>query len=229
MNHPLTVLFVVLVSVTRTYSQDCSLFYPETENAKLTYTQYSAKDKVTGSSVQQITGIRKGPASVEADISVENFDDKGKSLGSGKLTAKCENGIYFIDMKNYLNQESMESFEDMEIKIEGGSLELPSNPKAGEVLKNGNLSISVSSEGVAFMTMTISISNRKVEAVETITTPAGSFECYKISYDITTKMMMSIKARGVEWYARNIGLVRSESYSNDGKLAGYTVLTALSK
>jgi hypothetical protein len=71
--------------------------------------------------------------------------------------------------------------------------------------------------------------NRKVEAVENLTTPAGTFECYKISYDIATKMMVNVKAKATEWYSNGVGMVKSETYSTDGKLIGSNVLTALKK
>jgi len=79
------------------------------------------------------------------------------------------------------------------------------------------------------MTMTINISNRKVEAVESLTTPAGTFECYKISYDVATKMMVNVKSKGVEWYTAGIGMIKSETYSSDGKLLGSNILTSLKK
>jgi len=79
------------------------------------------------------------------------------------------------------------------------------------------------------MNITIAITNRKVEAVENVTTPAGTFECYKISYDIDTKMMFTVKVKGVEWYAKNVGLVKSESYSTDGKLMGSNLLVGVKK
>jgi len=73
--------------------------------------------------------------------------------------------------------------------------------------------------------MNVWITNRKVEAIEDITTPAGTFTCYKISSDVETKMMMKISIKSVEWYAKNVGTVRTESYNNNGKLTGYTLLT----
>jgi hypothetical protein len=115
----------------------------------------------------------------------------------------------------------------MEMSVEGGNLEMPSSMKAGDLLKDGDLKMSFSSGGVTVMNMSVSITNRKVEAVESLTTPAGTFECYKISYDIATKMMISVKMKGIEWYAKGVGLVKSETYGKDGKLQGSTLLTGL--
>lgn len=205
------------------------MFFPESENAQLEYKQYDGNDKLLGSTVQRISDIKTGANSSEAIINIESFDAKGKSQGSAQIIAKCENGVYYLDMKNYLNQESMNAFEDVEMTIKGGNLELPSNLKAGDELKGGEMTISLSSGGMTIMNLSIGVSNRKVEAVESLTTPAGNFECYKISYDIITKMMGTIQTKGVEWYAENVGMIKSESYSNDGKLAGYTLLTNINQ
>jgi hypothetical protein len=210
-------------------AQDCPMYYPDQENTQMEYKQYDKKGGLTGSSIQKIISLKKSAGATVAEISSESFDAKGKSLGSAQLTARCEAGIYYVDMKNYMSQQSTESYKDMEMTMEGGNLEMPSGMKAGDLLKDGNLSMSFSSAGMTVMNMTISITNRKVEAVENVTTPAGTFECYKISYDIATKMMINMKMKGVEWYARNVGMVKSESYSTDGKLMGSNVLTGLKK
>jgi hypothetical protein len=128
-----------------------------------------------------------------------------------------------------MSQQSLESYKDMEMKIEGGNLEIPSTMKAGDMLNNGDMKMSFSSSGMTIMNMTINISNRKVDAVENLTTPAGTFECYKISFDAATKMMVNVKTRGVEWYSKGVGLVKSETYSTDGKLMGSNVLTVFKK
>jgi hypothetical protein len=211
-------------------AQDCNIFYPAVVNAQLEYAQFDRKGSPAGSSVQKITDVKQTAGSTEISVTSESFDAKGKSLGSLQLKARCEGGVFYIDMKNYMSQQSMESFEDMDMTIEGGSLELPSSMKAGDVLKNGDLKMSFSGGGMPPMGMNISITNRKVEAVENITTPAGTFECYKLSFDIaTTMMMMNIKAKGTEWFSNGVGMVKSESYTTDGKLAGSTQLKAIKK
>jgi hypothetical protein len=210
-------------------AQDCPMYYPDIENAQLEYKQYDKKGGLTGSSIQKITGIKKTAGSTEVTVKSESFDAKGKSLGSAELKTRCEGGVYYIDMKNFMNQESMEAYKDMEMKMEGGSLEMPGTMKAGDLLKSGDMKMSFSSGGMTIMNITMNISNRKVEAVENLTTPAGTFECYKISSDVAMKMMVNMKVKSVEWYAKGVGMVKSESYNTDGKLQGSNVLTSLKK
>jgi hypothetical protein len=68
--------------------------------------------------------------------------------------------------------------------------------------------------------------NRKVEALESITTPAGTFECYKLTYDMEIKSMIKMTVKATQWVARNVGAVKTESFDKNGKLVGYSLLTA---
>jgi hypothetical protein len=211
------------------YAQDCPMYYPDQVNTQMEYKQYDKKGSLSGSSIQKILDVKKAAGSIAVKISSESFDAKGKSLGSMELTTRCENGVYYIDMKNLLSPQTMESYKDMEMKIEGGNLEIPSSMKAGDILKNGDMKIAFSSSGMTMMNMTFSLSNRKVESVESVTTPAGTFECYKITFDVATKMMINVKTKGAEWYAKGVGLVKSETYDSNGKLLGSNVLASIKK
>lgn len=210
-------------------AQDCPMYYPDMVNAQLEYKQYDKKGNLSGSSIQKIKDIKKSTGSTEILVSAESFDAKYRSLGSVDLKARCEGGVYYIDMKNLMSPQTMESYKDMEMKIEGGNLEIPSSMKAGDLLKSGDMKMSFLANGMAMMNMTINVTNRKVEAIESITTPAGTFECFKISYDVATKMMINVKTKGVEWYSKGIGMVKSETYDSAGKLLGSNVLTSLKK
>lgn len=206
--------------------QDCTFYYPEKKGAVLEYKSYDHKDNLTGTTRSQVKDFVKNGNNLSAVIETEAFDKKGKPLGTNEFTVKCENGIFYIDMKNFMNPQTMEAYKDMEVSVKSDNLLMPSNMKVGDKLNDGSLVITVSNAGMKIMTMTTTITNRKVDAKEKITTPAGTFECYKISYDMTTKMMMTIKLNAVEWYAKDVGMVKSESYK-DGKLSGSTVLTSI--
>jgi hypothetical protein len=77
--------------------------------------------------------------------------------------------------------------------------------------------------------MSTKITNRKVEILEEITTPAGKYKCAKITYDMEMKMGMVIKLKGVEWISQKVGIVRSESYDQKGKLMSYSVLSSFTE
>jgi hypothetical protein len=207
--------------------QNCKLYYPTAENAQLEYKSFDKKNKLTGTSKQRIKEVKKSADAIAVTIESEYFDNKGASLGKAEMTARCEKGIFYIDMKNYMNQQTLESYKDMEVSIEGGTLEMPSKLNVGDILKPGDMKMSFSSNGMTFMTISMNISNRKVEAKEDVTTDAGTFSCYKISYDATTKMGFTVSSKGVEYYNDDIGMVKSETYDQNGTLQAYTVLSSL--
>ena len=125
-----------------------------------------------------------------------------------------------------MDGNQLKQYKDMDIEIDASKLEIPSlDADTGTQLADGSLTINTGSDSPISFTMNIDITDRKVESRETLTTPAGDYDCLVITQNISTKMIVRVKASSKEWYAENIGLVRSESYNRKGKLIGYSVLT----
>jgi hypothetical protein len=40
-------------------------------------------------------------------------------------------------------------------------------------------------------------------------------------------MLFTLRSHGVEYYSKNAGLVKSETYDSKGRLTGYSVLTKI--
>ena len=208
-------------------SQECKMFFPSKEGMQMELTSYDAKNRITGTTHQKIIGKETTANGYQIKFESESFDKKGQSQFKGQYSVKCENGIFYFDMKNMMSGESMKNYKEGDVEIKGDDLDMPSNLTVGQTLKDGSLTISMKNTAMQMMNMTMAIKNRKVEAIETITTPAGTFECYKISYDVETKMMFNMKGRGTQWIAKDAGVVKSESYDKNGKLVGSSQLTAL--
>ncbi|MBP6979386.1 MAG: hypothetical protein KBB71_13860 [Lentimicrobiaceae bacterium] len=207
------------------FSQDCDAYFPMKEGAYLETKSYDAKDKLQG--ITKMTVLQKQTAGARTSVTTEvkSYDEKEKELMNTQMEVYCEDGVFYIDMKKFLDQKTMESFEGMEVAMETENMEFPSSLQVGQTLKDARITVSASTGGMKLFSMNVWITNRKVEAIEDITTPAGTFSCYKITSDVETKMMMKISVKSVEWYAKNMGTVRSESYNEKGKMTGYTVLT----
>ncbi len=215
-------LFVAVI----TLAQDCKYYFPKKQGAQIEYKSFDGKDKLTGSSIQISKEIIETGGAYTAKIETQSFDKKGKETGSNEYSVKCENGTYSIDMKSFMDAQTMAAYEDMDVKVNSDNLEIPANLNVGDELKDGKLEISIYSEGMKIMGMVTDITKRKVEAKEEITTNAGIFSCYKITYTMTVKSMFSVRMEAAEWIAEDVGTVKSETYSN-GKTMGYTLLTGI--
>ena len=220
-------LFVLLSAVV--VGQECKMYYPAEEGTEIEITDYDKKDKVTGKSVQKIISKEIDGDNITLVIYQESTDDKGESLVSGEFEIRCEAGVFYIDMRSFLDENTMSAYEGMEIEIEADDMTIPSGLIAGQALPDASIVATVSNQGVKMISIKIFITNRKVEAIEDITTPAGTFECYKFTYDVLTKMVIKVEGHVSQWISEDVGAVRTENYSKKGKLQGYSVLTGLKK
>lgn len=208
-------------------TQDCDFYFPTREGSMIEHRHFDARERlssVTRASVLESDTTETGfLVRIKSDV----FDIKDQLISSNDLELKCEGGSFLLDMSNYFQDLSLESYENMEVRIDSDNLTLPKNLKQGSFLPPARSRISVVNAGVPVMNMVVNVYNRKVEGVEDVTTPAGTFSCYKVSYDLETIMLFQIKSRGVEWYAKDIGLVKSETFNRSGKLTSRTILSAL--
>lgn len=208
-------------------AQDCVPYYSAKQGSVREMTSYDKKNKVTGSSVQTVKEIKTSGAKTEWTIGTVSKDEKGKETSSGDLHMSCEGGIFKMDMKNFIDQATMESFEGMEVTMDATDLAFPGDLSVGQSLPDGSISLKVSSSGMVVMNMVIKVYDRKVLALEDITTPAGTFSCYKMTSTVETKNMFTVVAKSTDWMAKNVGSVKTESYDKNGALTGYTVLTSI--
>jgi hypothetical protein len=209
------------------WTQDCTFFYPMEKGTIIELQHFDSKAKLSGTTRQEIVDKQIHDGAITLTIKNTFLDKKGKELMTSDLTMECRDGVFTFDMDQYLNEEMLAGMKNMKFTIEGDNLEFPSSMKVGEKLRDGTIKLLV--KDMPMMNMSTTVYNRKVEAIEEVTTKAGTFECYKISYDILTDAIIDIQSSAIEWIARDVGAVRTESYDQNGKLAGYSELVSLEK
>jgi hypothetical protein len=205
------------------HAQDCTFYFPTKIGTSLETKTYDAKDKITGSAKSTILESSSTAVKFESEV----FDKNDKSINKGTYEVKCEGGEFIIDMKSLVKEMDLSRFKNMEISFDSKNLSFPSKLQAGQKLKDGEITITMSSGGNKIMTMSINIINRIVEDFEDMTTPAGTFKCVKITSDVVSKTIVSVKSKTVEWVSEKIGVVRSENHDEQGKLKSYSILTSL--
>ncbi len=215
--------FIFIVNI-KINAQDCKVYVPYKEGTKTEITTYDKKGKVTGVSKSELTNVVEDGNTVDFTMHLKAYDNKNKLQLESDMNFKCENGEFVMDMNSFLNSEQMKAYEDMDVKITSKAINIPSSCKVGDVLEDGYVKIHVESNSPVNMDFVVTVENRKVEAIEDVSTPAGTYKCVKVSEDIVTKSVMSFTMQSIEWYAEGVGSVKSESYRN-GKLMGYSELT----
>ena len=206
-----------------------NFFYPQVDK-KLTYTNYDNKDKIKSIQEQTVKSIKNTDTGFEATVTTSSKDEKGKETMSAKeFLVKCENGELKLDLSNMMMNEMAGKMKDMEIKMSGDSLSYPSTFEIGKSLPDANMLMEVGMNGTTMFTGKFLIKNRKIEAKESITTTAGTFDCYKISYDMDINMMVKRTLKVNQWLSPGIGLIKSVNLDSKGEVSNRRELTAMEK
>ncbi len=210
-------------------SQDCDFYFPLEKGSKIETTDYDKKGKVTGVGTSTVLESSQTTSGQSVKVASQYKAAGSDSIFKTEFSVKCENGQYYVNMNNFLDQKTMSGYQNMEVKVETDQMTMPSNLKAGQVLGNGRVTAKISSSGINLMTLNTLITNRKVDGFESVTTPAGTFECVKISYDMEVKVMFKVNMKCTQWYAKNVGAVKTETYDKKGKLESSSMITKISK
>ena len=211
-------------------AQDCKGFFHFESDTKIEMTQYDKKGKTTSLTQTTIEDITETDGQVEAKITSTVLDKKGEELHTGTYTIACTENGYEIDVANMLNPAVLKGTYGMEVDITGDALFFPNDLNVGKELEDGSAEIVVSSSGIKIMTSTFNLTNRKVVLEESVTTAAGTFDCYKIEYDFNMKLgFVKKNYKVVQWIAEDIGVVKDETYNEKGKLESSSALTKFEK
>lgn len=225
----LLLLGLTLASYTPSIAQACSKYYPLEEGVKMEYTLYNGKGKEEGRINYLVTDSQSDGNSTSATMQVQYMDDKGKELFGSEYKVTCEDNQVHIDFESLMSQQMMQQFEEMEVEISGTDLELPNDLSEGQELPDANVNMKVNM-GAMNMNMSVETINRKVEKKESVTTAAGTYDCFVIYSENQTKMVMANKTFPSRlWLAEGVGMVRQENYNQKGKLDSYMELTAFSR
>lgn len=78
---------------------------------------------------------------------------------------------------------------------------------------------------IGFYKMWAFLKKGKYEGIEKVHTPAGDFDCVKVSYQLKGKIMLFSESEYcIDWYAKGIGLVKSQETDKRGRVKSTTLL-----
>ena len=211
-------------------AQQCAMYFPMEKSRAFEMATFNEKDKPTGTVKYLVKDVQEAGGKTIATVLSTYFDKKGKEQFSGDYEVTCDGDNIYVDMSAYVNQQ-LEAFKNMDITMTAEDFVLPTNLSVGTAIKDAQVVATMNSNGTRFGTMTLTSQNKKVVSQEEVTVPAGTFDCYKIEGNMVSKtetmgIPMTFEFKNVEWYAKGVGLVRTESYGKNGKLVGYTVLSS---
>ena len=202
---------------------DCSAYYWFKEGRQITYLQKNADGKTTGETIVNINKVSSSGDTLIAEIATTI----GNKIEPITLKYKCIGTKVLIDLNSMLSNnmfKTMMTKKNMSMEMSSGYLEFPYSMKVGDELAASAVEIKVKMDNSIFMSATSKVNSRKVEAKENVTTPAGSWNCYRISeqremiMDMKGMTMPAQKTKSEQWFADGFGIVKQNFYDADGKL-----------
>ncbi|MEX2483555.1 MAG: hypothetical protein WED10_03305 [Brumimicrobium sp.] len=226
----ITLLFTLIFFGSFGIGQDCSPVQMLTEGTVWETTNYNKKDKIQGTNSYEVLSMNKADDKVIWELKMIMKDKKGELITESVTEVSCEDGIFKMDMKQFSSPETMDAMKDMDVTIDATEVQYPTSLEAGQTLPDAEMTVEASSSGMKVMTIKTQITDRKVEDLESIETPAGSYKCFVMSQNTNVKnSIVDVTTKSKEWFFPGFGVVRSESYDKKGNLSGYTVLTSIKK
>lgn len=221
---------VFLTSALKPVSEDCHPYFLLEEPAELIYYNFSASGKKLSSVVSIIHSKTISGAEVKfhARSTSKSLDEKDQ--GEINYDVCCDNGIFKMDMAALVNPQLMRPYQNMEVRIDQKEIALSIGAKEEDELANGKVKIKIIKKGIRVATVVFIIKKNHIEGFEKITTPAGTFDCIKLSYEaMTSSGFNSTKSKETVWMAQNIGQVKKRVFNNKGELMEYSELTKINR
>ena len=197
------------------FAQDCNNYLFLQNNKTVEMTIYDKKAEPSGKQIYAVSNVATVGGITSATLNSEMFDKKGKSIAKSTTIVKCNGGVMMMDMRMNLSSQQQQQIGSTTATADNVYIEYPSNMNVGDQLKDGTFQMDITTNGMN-QSIGMSITERKVESKETVTTTAGTWECFKISYKSKTviKTMgigIPMNMDGTEWYAPGVGVIKSES------------------
>ena len=214
-----------------TGSKDCTSFYWFKKGAVAVFNEYDKNGKKFASTTTTVTDVRsEGKATI-----AEFTSTSGESSKDFKGKYKCEGDKVMMDIGSMFKDNEM-SKGGMTMEMSNtGWLVFPLNMKTGDNLEETPFEMKGMRNGKTVMTMTSTVNSRKVDAKEKVTTPAGSWDAFKITEVRTMEISMQgmdKKIAGpatsyVYWFVPGFGVVKTELKEASGKLMHRSELASI--
>jgi hypothetical protein len=194
------------------------------EGAQIVAASYNAKGEETSKQTTKVLAIKMEDGMTVAEV--EGVDEViGEESKTVHYNYKCDgNNIYFDVASMFRTDE-----KNQDGTFESSLISYPINITDGQTLPDVTGTMKSERNGKK-MEMEYHYKERKVEGKEEVTTPAGTFNCFKISNTVQVdmnipgmdekaiammkKMQEGMKTTSITWFAPDFGIVKMEMYMN---------------
>jgi len=208
----ITILNVLFLITARLFAQDCTEYMFMKKNNTIEQTQVS-NGKSLGKTVFFVADVTTSNGTTTSTVVAEGFDKNGKSNMKNNVSFKCTGGTFIVDLSASGSQPNM--------KFTSGSMAYPASMKVGEHFDDFNAQMEMTFGGKTTKA-DAKYTDRTVVDQESITTPAGTWTCFRITYNIVVTVTgfnsPPLTTKTTEWYVPNLGVVQTQIGAEMGSM-----------
>lgn len=198
--------------------QEKTPYFCNVEDSVLEYVRTTAEGDVKWYHTMRIDDVKQEGDLTRIDYTSHILNHKRKPYYGdepAQLQATVNKGTVTLDVAESVAAVFRTMLpSNAKISSSGGESSLPSDMSLGDVLPDVHASVKALG-----LTMKITVTERKALRYETITTPAGTFDCIVVRERKVEKGMGRNRHTVADtWYARGIGMVRHDTYSPELEL-----------
>ena len=216
-NCTLFCLVAALVITLETQAQTTKAFFCTEPGTTFRYERYSGSGEehwwTQTTKVNTVTPQEDGSLRVDFTTTVKAYDVKSPLKEPVSSYAQVrEDGTVEVNMAEAATIVAKQSYSAFNFKSSGGISALPAKLNVGEPLEEIHARVSW-----AMFAFTMDFTERSVLRQETITVPAGTFDCMVVRERKRERAPFLKRERITDtWYAQGYGLIRHDSYFTDG-------------
>ena len=239
-----SILLTLFVFNNTIEAQTCESFILFKKGATYELETYNDKGKKESRMACIVKEVNTSTDKLESVIQSTTYNetDKNSTPQTVNLKTICQGDKLFFDLTESLkSMQNSDATKDMEIIIDGAMIEIPKQLSVGKMLPDMATKVKMMDKKSSTEMMAIDITtiNRKVVSSEKVTTPAGTFDCFKIYQEqiIAPKMVMmnmslpkTTMISYIYFSTKEIGMVKTEIMDKKGtEVKSYTIVTKYSK
>jgi len=210
-------------------SSPADAYFCTRQGTVLNYERRSAENgRLWWKHSESIDAVRSKSGILEIDITSSIVSDIGKAPLKEPVKSQVtvrSNGTVEVDVSKAAEEAARQKFAALDFTSSGGTSILPADLAPGEKLQDIHSVVSWSG-----IKLTIDYTERSVLRRETITVPAGTFDCIVVQEHKLEKAPLHRRDRiTLTWYAPGYGMIRHDTLFTNGKAETSEVLVSVSK
>lgn len=210
-----TFIFLFTFVATVAFGQTCENYYFLQSKKTIEMSISDKKGRPNGKQLYKVQEVVPSGSDLAGTVLTELYNEKGKLQANNTVKVQCSKGHLNMDMQIFIPEDQAKQFNNAKATSEKAYLEYPYDLKVGDKLKDGTFVINIDNNGLQ-QKLSVFITERNVEEAEKLTTPAGTWDTFKIKYHIliaieTMGIPIKLNYDGVEWFAPKFGTIKTES------------------